>query len=72
MILVAGTLGFILGSRAGREPYERLTKTLGGMRRRPEVEGVADSVQDEVDQRTGEVSDGVRSTLGSSRDIGAA
>jgi hypothetical protein len=72
VILIAGTLGFILGSRAGREPYDRLTSTLAKVRRRPEVRGVVDSVRDQVEQRSGELSSDVQSKLASSSDIGAA
>ncbi len=67
MILLAGVVGFILGSRAGREPYEHLQRTLSGMRRRPEVQGVVESVQDEVNQRTGELSSKVQSKLNPSK-----
>ncbi len=72
MILVAGLFGFILGSRAGRAPYERLEKTLTSLRGRPEVQGVVDTVQDEVNQRAGEFSNKVQSKMGVSRDIGVA
>lgn len=69
MILIAGTLGFILGSRAGRGPYDRLTGTLARMRRRPEVQGVVDSVQDQVEQRSTELSSKLQSKIDSSSDI---
>jgi hypothetical protein len=71
MILVAGTLGFILGSRAGREPYERLANALTNIRRRPEVSGVVDSVQDEANRRADELSGEVQSKVGSSTKVGA-
>jgi hypothetical protein len=72
MVLIAGTLGFILGSRAGRDPFDRLTSTLAKLRRRPEVRGVVDPVQDQVEHRSGELSSKVQLKLDSSSDVEAA
>jgi hypothetical protein len=72
MILIAGILGFVLGSRAGRGPYERLMGSFAKLRGRPEVQGVVDSVQQQVDQRSDELSRKVQSKIDSSSDAGAA
>jgi hypothetical protein len=69
-LLVGVGLGFILGSKAGREPYERIEEKVREVSGRPEVkhavhvvtersEDVADTVlqvaSDKVDDVTGKV-----------------
>ena len=72
MILGAGVIGFLLGSRAGREPYEHLERRLQKIRRRPEVQDAVDSVQNEINQRSVDLSHKIQSTVSSSSDAGAA
>jgi gas vesicle protein len=43
-LLLGGIVGFLLGSYAGRGPYERVEAWARKLRRRPEVRRVADQV----------------------------
>jgi hypothetical protein len=47
ILLVGVALGFILGSRMGREPYERMESKVRELARRPEVNHAAESVSNE-------------------------
>ncbi len=38
LILTAGAVGFVLGSRAGREPYEQLRQVFGKVKNDPRVQ----------------------------------
>ncbi|GAA1979203.1 hypothetical protein GCM10009817_19720 [Terrabacter lapilli] len=38
LILGAGAIGFLLGSRAGREPYEQFMRTIGQLKDDPRVQ----------------------------------
>lgn len=38
-LLVAGVLGYVLGSRAGRGPYEKLSRRSEGIWQDPRVQG---------------------------------
>lgn len=44
--LTAGAIGFVLGSRAGREPYEKLAAKAGQVRRDPRVQEKVSQAQD--------------------------
>jgi hypothetical protein len=65
-LLLAGLVGFLLGSRAGREPYERLERQLSRLRAQPEVQDVMDTVQGEVGERATDLTDKVKSKVSSS------
>jgi hypothetical protein len=47
MVLAAGVIGFFIGSKAGRGPYERVEGTLWMIRRKAEVQDAIEDVQDE-------------------------
>jgi hypothetical protein len=65
-LLLAGLVGFLLGSRAGREPYERLERQLSRLRGQPEVQDVMDTVQGEVGAPATDLTDKVKSKVSSS------
>ena len=44
--LTAGAIGFVLGSRAGRGPYEKLSAKAGEVRRDPRVQEKVAQAQD--------------------------
>lgn len=44
--LTAGAIGFVLGSRAGRGPYEKLAGKAGEVRRDPRVQEKVSQAQD--------------------------
>lgn len=45
-ILVAGAVGYVLGSRAGRERYEQIKETALKVRQNPKVRDLAAQAQD--------------------------
>jgi hypothetical protein len=50
LLLLAGVgIGFIVGSRAGKEPYQRLQNTLRELAGRPEVTQAVAAASDRVD-----------------------
>ncbi len=58
--MIAGVgIGFILGSRAGRQPYDQLERRVRNVRARPEVRDAIDAatekVRAEVDHIVGQV-----------------
>jgi len=44
LVLIAGAIGFVLGSRAGRGPYEQLEQWVRQAGKRPEVREVTDQL----------------------------
>ena len=46
LLLVGMGIGFVLGSKAGRAPYERLERTVRELLRRPQVSTPMHSVSD--------------------------
>ncbi len=64
-LLLAGAVGFFVGSCAGREPYEKLERQLSRLRGKPEVQEVVDSVKSEVNERTSDLTDKVKSKVSS-------
>ncbi len=60
-LLLGVGIGFILGSRAGREPYERVQTKLRQVSRRPEV-------KDAVDQISGQAEDVAETVLSVAND----
>ena len=78
--LTAGAIGFVLGSRAGRGPYEKLSAKAGEVRRDPRVQEkvsqaqdvaqdkaktAASTVQEKVSEKVGEVRSSDSSTSSS-------
>ena len=63
-LLMGVAVGFVLGSRAGHAPYERLEAQIRQLAGRPEVKGAVDAAFDKAtdltDQATGEVTEKVR------------
>jgi hypothetical protein len=49
-LLVGGIAGFLIGSYAGRGPYERVEAWARQLRGRPEVQRVADQVTESAEQ----------------------
>jgi hypothetical protein len=48
LLLVGAAVGFVLGSKMGREPYERLEAQVRQLAGRPEVKGAVEAVSDEA------------------------
>ena len=48
-LLVGAGVGFVLGSRMGREPYERLEGKVREVSRRPEVKNAVSAVSDRAE-----------------------
>jgi hypothetical protein len=56
LLLLAGVaVGFVVGSRAGKAPYERLRGTLREVAGRPEVQQAVDAASAKVDDITDKV-----------------
>jgi hypothetical protein len=51
-LFVGAAIGFVLGSRMGREPYERLEAQVRQLAGRPEVKGAMDAVSDKAAELT--------------------
>jgi hypothetical protein len=49
-LLVGAAIGFVLGSRAGREPYERLESKAREFSGRPAVKDAVDTASDKVSE----------------------
>jgi hypothetical protein len=58
-LAVGVAIGFILGSKQGREPYERLEAQLRQLTGRPEVKGAVDAVSDKAADLTDSASGAV-------------
>jgi Flp pilus assembly protein TadD len=50
LVLLAGTVGFMLGSRAGRGPYEQVERWVRQVAKRPEVRQVGDQLSASTSQ----------------------
>jgi hypothetical protein len=65
LLLVGVGIGFIIGSRAGKEPYQRLENTLRELAGRPEVkqavEATSDKLGDVADKAGAKVSEAASS-----------
>jgi len=48
LLLVGVAVGFILGSKMGRQPYERLAAQIRQLAGRPEVKGAVDTLSDKA------------------------
>jgi hypothetical protein len=66
-LVIGGIAGFLLGSYAGRGPYERVEKWAHQLRGRPEVQRVAD----QVTESAGQLSDVATSTASKAADHAA-
>ena len=62
-ILIGLAVGFMLGSRAGREPYEKFQQRVRRLRQKPEVQDTVASMRDEVTGRAGDLADKVTSKV---------
>ena len=87
IILTAGAVGFLLGSRAGREPYEQFMRAIGQLKDDPRVQEkahqgaqllreqapvVADKVADAARAATSKVTSAVSGSSDSGPDDGSA
>ena len=81
LIVTAGAVGFLLGSRAGREPYEQFMRALGQLKDDPRVQAKAHQgaqlvreqapvVADKVADAARTATDKVTSTISGSSDAG--
>ena len=66
-LVIGGIAGFLLGSYAGRGPYERVERWARQLRGRPEVQRVAD----QVTESAGQLSDVATSTASKAADHAA-
>ena len=75
MLLVGVGVGFVLGSRAGRGPYETLEGKVRQAAGRPEVQGTVEELKvvavDKADQVISSVSDKLPGNVGESISQGA-
>jgi len=62
-LLVAAAIGFILGSRTGREPYDRLELAARRLAKRPEVQRAVDSVTRTVQEQGEDVAESVKAKV---------
>ena len=81
LIVTAGAVGFLLGSRAGREPYEQFMRAIGHLKDDPRVQAKAHQgaqlvreqapvVADKVADAARTATDKVTSTISGSSDAG--
>lgn len=72
MLLVAGGVGYVLGTRAGRERYEQIKKTAMRVKEDPRVQEkahqAADVVKETAQQKGPVVKDKVTSAAGAATD----
>ena len=54
---VGAAIGFLAGSRAGREPYEKLEGKARSIARRPDVRKLVDETSDTVHQKLHDAQD---------------
>jgi hypothetical protein len=59
LLLVGFVIGFVVGSKQGHEPYERLEAQVRQLAGRPEVKEAVDAVSDRATDLTGSVSGAV-------------
>ncbi len=63
--LTGAGLGYVLGTRAGRQRYEQLKSGAQGMWHNPKVQETVEHAHDLAAQKAGEVQDKIGSTIGS-------
>lgn len=66
--LVAGGVGYLLGSRAGREPYEKFSEQAQRLMQDPRVQKGADQAKQTVKRKADEVADTVMNGDGGGSD----
>jgi hypothetical protein len=59
LVLVGVVIGFVLGSKQGRKPYERLEAQVRRLRGRPEVKGAVNALSDKAADLTDSASSAV-------------
>jgi len=65
LLFVAGAgIGFVLGSMAGRQPYDLLESKIRKVKARPDVQEAVDKVTDAVQQQASKVTDAVEQQAG--------
>ena len=57
LIVIAVGVSFVLGSRAGRQPYERLADQLRRVQMTPQVKDLLHAVKDEAAERKNALTD---------------
>jgi hypothetical protein len=62
-LLIGVGIGFFLGSRAGRRPYEELGAKLRGAARRPEVHDVVEQARSTVKEQAASAAEAVSDKL---------
>ena len=55
LLVIGAGIGFILGSRSGRRPYEQLERKVRDIRARPEVQKAVDSVSKSAHEQASDV-----------------
>lgn len=65
--LTAGAVGFLLGSRAGRQPYDRFTEQAQRLAQDPRVRSRVDQGKGVVQDKAGQAARSVRGTVGGQR-----
>jgi hypothetical protein len=55
LLLVGAAIGFVWGSRAGREPYDRLERAVRDLAQRPEIRRATENVTKSVQEHAKDV-----------------
>jgi hypothetical protein len=63
-LLIGGAVGYVLGTRAGRERYEQIKSQARGLWNNPKVQDAAGSAQDYARQKAPEVQQKVAEAAG--------
>lgn len=67
-ILAAAGIGYVLGTRAGRERYEQIVSAFDGVRSNPQVQKAAAQAQDYAAQQAPVVKEKAQEAAASARD----
>ena len=71
-LLVGGAVGYVLGTRAGRERYEQIVSQARGLWENPKVQEQANKAQTLAKKKGSEVQDKVQDKVGGSSDNGSS